>query len=128
MLYKNCNFLDHLTKNLSDQEKQEEKDKSIPNIINDTQEEIDQLILTKNALTAVKDDLVRTVDKKMIENDELEAENRSLLEQKVSLQRQVKNLQNDASQIGLLGKVTFCRCTRFFCDIFYGKLSCFCRC
>ena len=93
-----ANGLETYTTNLSDQEKQEEKDKSIPNMINDTQEEIDQLILTKNALTAVKDDLVRTVDKKMIENDELEAENRSLLEQKVNLQRQVKNLQNDASQ------------------------------
>ena len=93
-----ANGLETYTKNLSDQEKQEEKDKSIPNIINDTQEEIDQLILTKNALTAVKDDLVRTVDKKMIENDELDAENRSLLEQKLSLQRQIKNLQKDASK------------------------------
>ena len=73
--------------NLSDQEKQEKRDKSIPSVINDTQEEIDQLILTKNALAAVKDDLVRTVDRKMIENDELDAENRILQEKKDSLQQ-----------------------------------------
>lgn len=84
--------------NLSDQEKQEKRDKSIPSIINDTQEEIDQLILTKNALAAVKDDLVRTVDRKMIENDELDVENRLLKEKRDNLQRHIKTLQNDNSQ------------------------------
>ena len=83
--------------NLSDQEKQEKRDKSIPSIINDTQEEIDQLILTKNALAAVKDDLVRTVDRKMIENDELDAENRILQEKKDSLQRQIKELSEESN-------------------------------
>ena len=83
--------------NMSDQEKQEKRDKSIPSIINDTQEEIDQLILTKNALSAVKDDLVRTVDRKMIENDELDAENRILQEKKDSLQRQIKELSEKSN-------------------------------
>ena len=83
--------------NLSDQQKQEKRDKSIPSIINDTQEEIDQLILTKNALSAVKDDLVRTVDRKMIENDELDAENRILQEKKDSLQRQIKELSEKSN-------------------------------
>ena len=84
--------------NLSDQEKQEKKEKSVSTIINDTQEEIDQLLLTKNALTAVKDDLVRTVDKKMIENDELDNEYRSLQEKKEILQRQINSLQKENSQ------------------------------
>ena len=99
-----ANELENHTSNLSDQEKRQLKKEKIGlNIIDDTQEDIDQLMITKHALSTVKDDLVRNIDRLVIENDDLEEENRSLQEKKNKIQCQINGLEAGLSNDNYAG-------------------------
>ena len=101
------NELENHASNLSDQEKHQIKNEKISsNIIDDTQDDIDQLMITKHALSTVKDDLVRNIDRLMIENDDLEEENRSLQEKKSNIQRQIKGCEAGLSNDNYTGLIS----------------------
>ena len=72
-------------------------DDSKNSAVDNAQKEINHLLNTKNVLSRVRDDLIGTIDKLMIEKDDLEEETKYLQGQKNKLQQQLKMTKNKSS-------------------------------